>query len=410
MLKVFSKNIMIYGMTNVVKSLVPLLMLPILTMHLTAQEFGLLSLIETSILFLTPFILLNINAAIKVEYFKLEKKELSFYITNALLLCIFSFILFYILFFIFKESIANIFDIEQDIVLLLVVFSFLRVVNSVILGLFQVSEQVNKFAIFTLAQTILDFSLSYIFVVFFAAGYLGRLDGVYISFFIFSIVGVYLLFKMNYIGRISFSYTKDILKFGLPLIPHAVGATVIAMSDRFFISYFIGNTDVGLYTVAYQLSALMLLVSMSVNQAWTPILFRMLKTKEIDKVFIYTISLFIFFILSAIVIYLSKDLLFNIFVDDDYIQAKSYFFYLLLGFTFQSFYFLVTNILFFEKKTALLAKITVFGALLNIALNYVLIQLYGTIGVAYATAITWLVFFVFVLFIDMDIIKKRYIK
>lgn len=409
MLKLLSKNIIIYGSVNTLKSLVPLFMLPILTMHLSTQEFGLLSLIETTILFLTPFILLNINSAINVEYFKLQNNEIKDYITNALLLSLLSFLFFLSIFLIFKEFISSLFSVNQEIVVLLVVFSFLRVVSSVVLSLFQVTQQVNKFAIFSLFQTIVDFTLSYLFVVLYQHGYLGRLEGIYISFFIASLIGMYLLVKMDYLGKITFNYSKDILKFGLPLIPHAIGGTVIAMSDRYFISYFCGNEEVGLYTVAYQISALMLLISISVNQAWSPMLFRMLKDEEINKVYLYSIYLFVFFIFCSCVVYISKDLLFYIFVDENFYGAKEFFFYLLVGFVFQSFYFLVINYLFFQKRTALLAKITVFGAILNMILNYYFIQIYGTIGVAYATAITWFVFFILVLVVDLNLIKRRLI-
>ena len=66
MLKKLSGNILIYGGTNAIKSLVPFLMLPILTAYLSVSDYGVLSLIEVSILFLAPFITLNINSAIKI--------------------------------------------------------------------------------------------------------------------------------------------------------------------------------------------------------------------------------------------------------------------------------------------------------------------------------------------------------
>jgi len=408
MLKLLSKNILIYGGTNALKSLVPLFMLPILTTHLTLEDFGILSIVETTILFLTPFILLNINAAINVEYFQLEHFELKKYITNALFLSTISFFLIIVLVTILQKSLINFLHLDSTIVVWIVVFALLRVISSVVLGLYQSRQESVKFATFTLIQTAFDFLLSYIFVVIYQYGYLGRLAGMYSVYAIFSIIGIYLLFKMDYIGKVTFKYTKDILHFGLPLIPHAVSGTVMAMSDRYFISYFEGNAQVGLYTVAYQISALMLLVGMSVNQAWSPMFFRFLKEKKIYQVKKVTLLLFLFFIIVAICVYLLKDMLFSIFVDASFYIAKEYFGWLLLGFIFQSFYFLVTNFLFFEKKTKLLASITLIGATLNIILNYILIKEFGTIGVAYATAITWFLFFMIVLIIDYKFLKVKY--
>jgi O-antigen/teichoic acid export membrane protein len=405
MIKLLSKNIVLYGGTNALKSLVPLLMLPILTAHLTLSDFGVLSIVETTILFVTPFIMLNINAAINVEYFKLEHVKLKEYVTNALILSLLAFMIVITFVTILREQIALFFDIDTRLIVWIIVFAMLRVVSSVLLGLYQSRQEATHFAFFTLSQTIFDFALSYILVVIYQFGYIGRLEGIYGVYGILSIIGVYLLIKMDYIGNITFRYTKDILNYGVPLIPHAVSGTVMAMSDRYFISYYVGNDEVGLYTIAYQISALMLLISMSVNQAWSPMLFKLLKEKNIQKVMQITVYLFIMFTLIGIIIYFLQGLLFQVFVDENFYQAKEYFGYLLIGFIFQSFYFLVTNILFFEKKTKLLASMTIIGASINIVLNYFFIQWYSVIGVAYATAITWFLFFLMVLLVDIKLLK-----
>jgi O-antigen/teichoic acid export membrane protein len=406
MTRLLSKNIIIYGGTNALKSLVPLLMLPILTTYLSISDFGILSLVETTILFVTPFILLNINAAINVEYFKVEHNTLKEYITNALTISFISFFIVFLLFIVFKSIIASILHINSNLLLFIVVFAVLRVISSVVLGLYQSRQEPIKFSLYTLGQTIIDFSLSYILVVVYKLGYIGRLGGTYVAFFIFSILGLYLLYKMDYLSKITFKYTKDILNFGVPLIPHALSGSIMAMSDRYFISYFIGNDKVGLYTIAYQISALMLLVSVSVNQAWSPMLFKLLKEKNIKQVYKFTIYLFILFSVVAISVYFLRDLLFYIFVDEKFYMAKEYFGWLLAGFLFQSLYFLVTNLLFFEKQTKLLASMTMIGAIFNVILNYFFIHMYGTIGVAYATAITWGLFFILVSVIDVKLLRR----
>lgn len=392
MLKKLPANIFIFGISNILKSLVPLLMLPILTAYLSLDDFGILSIVETTIIFLSPFIILNINTGINREYFDLERENLKLYITNALLLTLFASLLMLLLVFLLQKDIASLLHISQSLVLFLIIFAFLRVLGTVVIGLLQVSHQAIKFASFSLVQTIGELSLSYLFVVVYESGYVGRLEGTYIMFFIMSLFSLYYLYMHDYLGKINFVYTKKILFFTLPLIPHAIGGTVIAMSDRYFISYFEGNAQVGLYTIAYQMSAILLLVSMSVNQAWTPYLFKLLKIQELKKIYTVSFLLFLLFLFAFLVIYFLQGFLFFLFVDEKFYEAKEFFFYLLLGFLFQSFYFLVTNFLFYQKRTFFLASLTMSGALLNIGLNYYFIQIFGTIGVAYATAITWGIF------------------
>lgn len=409
MYKGISKNIFIYGFTNGIKSLVPFIMLPILTSYLSTTDYGTLALIEVTILFLMPAISLNIHASINVEYFKLKSKDLSKYITNAILLSFISFIIFSICFIIFQDFFSNLLKIKKSLILLLPFFAGLRVITEIVLGIFQVSDQPKKFAVFTIMQTLLDFLFSFILIVKYNSGYIGRLIGIYFSFSFFNIVAFVYLFKKNLIGKLNFKFSKKILNFGIPLIPHAIGGTIMAMSDRYFISYFYNNDSVAYYTASYQLSAIMLLVGVSVNQAWAPILFKLLKEKQkIKKIYMMLFSFVILFIIIFFIIFLSKNILFNFLIDKKYISAKIYFLSLLTGFLFQSIYFLFTNFLFFYNKTKTLATITIFGAIFNIALNYFFIKIYGSIGVAYATTLTWILFSFLVFLKSYEVIKNKY--
>ena len=409
MLKKLSGDIVIYGGTNAIKSLVPFLMLPILTACITPKEYGNLSLIETTILFLLPFIMISINGAVNVEYFRRDnRREYKQYVLNAIILSFFSFIFFSFVFSLFKTQLSLWINLDIKWIELLTLFTFLRVLSTLVLVIFQASQKPKFYAYFSIAQTIVDFSISYYLVVVLQYGIEGRLIGVYSSFFIFMFLALYLLYKMDYYKeKFTLKYSKEILSFGVPLIPHAIGGIILAMSDRYFISYYQGNSEVGLYTVAYQVSATLLLVSMSINQAWTPMFFRLMKEnnhKQINKIISI---LFILFLFSSVALYFLSSFIYEYFIDISFHSSKIYFVYLLLGFAFQSFYFLFTNYLFYYKKTVLLASITFIGAMVNLILNYIFMQRYGTIGVAYATAITWFFYLVTVYFISTYLIRKK---
>jgi len=409
MLKKLSSSIVIYGGTNAIKSLVPFVMLPILTAYISPEEYGDLSLIETTILFLLPFIMLNINGAINVEYFRKDNKdEYKAYVVNALMLSLIAFFIVFLTLFSFEEILSKWIHLEEKWIDFLALFTFLRVLSSVVLVIFQASQEPKKYALFSISQTIIDFSISYYLVAVLNYGIIGRLSGIYITFFIFSLVSIYILKEMHYFKRkFTFKYTKEILAFGIPLIPHSIGGIILAMSDRYFISYFNGNSEVGLYTVAYQISAILLLVSMSVNQAWSPIFFKLMKEANYKTINKIMVTLFMLFLLISIFVYLISPLIYQYFIDEKFQESKIYFLYLLLGFTFQSLYFLFTNYLFYYKKTSLLSLITLSGATINLILNYYFIQLYGTIGVAYATAITWCLYFIVVFLVHLKL-KRIY--
>jgi O-antigen/teichoic acid export membrane protein len=60
-----------------------------------------------------------------------------------------------------------------------------------------------------------------------------------------------------------------------------------------------------------------------------------------------------------------------------------------LGFWFSGMYYMVTNYLFYARRTAWLATATGLTAVVNVALTYVLILANGAVGAAQATAISF---------------------
>jgi O-antigen/teichoic acid export membrane protein len=408
MIKKLSLDIVIYGLTNGLKALVPFLMLPILTAYLSTEEFAILSLIEVSILFLFPLVSLNVYAAINVEYFHLKKNQLSSFISNAILISFISFVSFLVIFLLFSKQIEQYVHIQSGIIILLPTFAFLRLLPQVLLGLMQVEQKSKYYFLFMVVQVLIDFSLSYILIVFYNMGYLGRLEGIYVSAFLMSSFALYYLYNYGFIRVVTLQYTRRILNFSLPLVPHILGGVIIAMSDRYFIVYYDSHETLAYYTVAYQVAALMLLFGTSINQAWSPFLFRLLKEKnKFTESIKYTGLLMGVFLILGFILYLFKDIVFLIFVDEKFYEGKEYFVWLLIGFIFQSLYFLVTNFIFFKKRTKILAKVTFSGAILNLILNYFFIQEFDVIGVAYATALTWAVFFLVVFVMVVNIYKKE---
>lgn len=404
-LKRLSKDTLIYGITTGIKSAIPILMLPILTAYLSPKEYGMLSIIEVSILFLMPFISLSSHGAVKVMFFKLRAQELKQYITDALYLSLFLFFIFLLIFVPFNNFLSELTKLPDYILLLLPLFALLRVVGGVAGVILQVKHKPLHFSGFSILQTLIDVSFSILFIVYLRFDYVGRLAGMYGSFFISTILGLYILLKMNLISlRPSYKFVNNIIRFGGPLIPHAIGGSVLAMSDRYFIAYFIDTENVAYYTTAYQLSALMLLFVSAINIAWTPYFFKLIKDggddafKEIFN--ILQILVIVIMVLGG-VIYMLDDLLFNLFCDVSYESAKNYFPYLLIGFVFQSIYIIFSSLFFYEKKTIELSKITISAAVLNLILNYFFILEFSAIGVAYATAVSWFLFSIVIVIVTL---------
>jgi O-antigen/teichoic acid export membrane protein len=74
--------------------------------------------------------------------------------------------------------------------------------------------------------------------------------------------------------RLSQPLVRNSLAIGLPLIPHGIAWTLLALGDRTVIQHVDGSAPVGRYQVAYTVGALGLTLVTAIANAWTPIVFR----------------------------------------------------------------------------------------------------------------------------------------
>ena len=95
--------------------------------------------------------------------------------------------------------------------------------------------------------------MSVVFVVLLCWRWQGRILGVIITSVIFGLLSIFVIYKREYI-KFSFNkkYIKDVLFFGIPLIPHALGGWIITGVDIIFINSMVGVAATGIYTVGYQ--------------------------------------------------------------------------------------------------------------------------------------------------------------
>jgi len=77
------------------------------------------------------------------------------------------------------------------------------------------------------------------------------------------------------VPRISRVDLRAMLAFGLPLIPYAFGLTILALGDRYFLRLFGGLGEVGAYAVGSKLAAILSIPVRAFQIAWPSFLFSM---------------------------------------------------------------------------------------------------------------------------------------
>jgi len=398
----FFKSLSIYTLTSLLNAGVPFLLLPLLTHYLSVEEYGLLTVMQIFILFTFPFVSLNIHSTLQLEYHALDRDAFALWVSSVVLIPLGMVVVMVLLFFLIEGIIVHFVETSLGWILCIPLIALAQVIPQTVLAIYRISERPINYAKYQLTLTGVNLLLTLILVMLLHLNWEGRILAIFGTYIIFSGVGIYLLIKGGLMRwAFSWEYLSRAVRMGLPLILHVISAVLFMMSDRLFISYYLGNEALGLYAVGAQVAMIAMIVQESFNQAWVPFLFKNLQQGGWEnRVKIVKISYLaiLFFLMLPFMIMVIAPLIFHLFIDGKFMDALTYVFWIALGYGFLGMYKVVTNYIFYEKRVKLLSLMSFLSLLVNLFLNYLLIHRFGAIGVAYGTVLT-LIFFFFVAFL-----------
>lgn len=400
------KSISVYTFSNIAKQAVGFCLLPIITTYLSQSENGDLSTVVAIVSLISPIILLSTHGAINLEYFRQDHKKENFkrYLSSALINPTVAFLLLCLILYLFGESLASALSIDLFWIYMIPVLSLSYLFPNIISVLFQAKQQPLAHSLYNIGLTTVDLVLSILFIISFQMGWEGRVWGILGSKSLFSLIGIYFLWHGGLLtNKLSKDFAKDALFFALPLIPHIIAASIMDLSDRIFIREMVSREALGVYDIGYKIGSIISILQASLMLAWTPFLFERMKklTKE-NKIMITSISyiLVLGLLLAAILLTIIAPLIFDWFIGENYAEGIKYVFWIAISYVFLGCYKMFSIFIFYSKKTAILSYVAIFNTITNLLLNYFLIQIYGAIGAAYATMISFFLFFLIIAFIS----------
>ena len=395
----FLKKMSVYTIANFLNKGIVFLLLPVLTAYLTPTEQGNLALFLTTLGLVTPLVLLQITAAINVEYFRKDygAENYGSYSFTGLCLSGGAFLLLALAFQLFRTPLLGLLEFDPFYLLLIPFIALCTVCVEVLKVNYIIRGKAVAFGGFLLFLTLLDIGLSLYFITARGMGIEGRVYGILTGKVIFALIALVLLYRKELINfKWAGTYARDLLRFGIPLLPHAIGGIVLHSSDQFFIAELVGKDALGIYSIAYQIGAVIMLVDISFNQAFTPYVLNVLKSgnegaklKVVKASYGYATGLFI----CLGVLVLISPYLYGYFINERYASGIVYVPYIAMGYVFLGLYKMFVNYLFFLKETKIIGMITLSSALLNVLLNYLVVPEYGAMGAALTTLFTFAVFF-----------------
>lgn len=387
----------VYTVSNVVAKAIPFLLLPVLTRYLSPADFGIVAMFLFVALLLEPFVGLALPGSITVRYFD-RAFHLPRYTGTGVLLALVLAVLVELGVLLFREPMSGLTGVPADWLLLVVPFVLARVLTALPFTLLRLEGRAVAFGLFQNLQSAALIGLVFLLVVVLGRDWEGRIEAELVTWWSFAVAGLIGLWYAGWLKpAFQPSSARDIAAFGIPLIPHVLGSIVIFQADRLLLTNLVSVEETGRYAVGYQLAGVIELAAVSFNSAYAPWLYRQLaepddRTKEQLVSLTYrqfATAAGLSLLVALVMPWVAANLL-----DPAFESAGEYVVWFAIGFFFSAMYYMVTNYIFFARRTRWLAAVTVGVAVIHIPVAVILISLNGGIGAAQAFALSLALTFV----------------
>lgn len=386
-------NSFIFAIGRLSSKLLSFLLVPLYTYYLSAAEYGTVDLVITTVSMLLPIVSTSMFDAV-LRFIMDKKSDADLILMNALNVSMIGFVISLL----FYPVILQI-DLlgGTSLVFFMYIILFLQIIERIFAEYTRAIGEIKKFAFNGIILTFSTGVLNVLFLVILGYGVPGYFFAIILS----NIISIlYLFFSTKAYTHIDFTLIKktsmiNLLRYSAPLIPNALMWWLINASSRYFIRFFISVSANGLFAVASRVPTLISIVTQVFMQAWqlSAIEEYENETKSIfySNVFNY-LSSALFLGTSAIIIILKP--MFNIIFATEYYEAWIVVPFLLLGAVFSSFSgFLGTNYIA-AKQTKGVFKTSVYGGIISLFLNFLLISTLGIVGAGLSSMFSFIVMWI----------------
>ena len=200
-------------------------------------------------------------------------------------------------------------------------------------------------------------------------------------------IGLVLVIKYLITSEFTTKYWKYALKLCIPYVPHLLSLTLLSMIDRIMIKNICGSESTAMYSLAYNVGAIITMLITSMNNAFAPWLGNRLNRGEHKEIKSFSKKYIGCFTVIAITIILMGPEILYILGGEPYLEAKYVMVPVAAGCFCQFMYTMFVNIEQLLKRTTYMAYASVSAAVLNYVLNLIFIPKYGYIAAAYTTLV-----------------------
>lgn len=393
MIKIF-KVFLTFGLATSLEKIIGFILIPIYTNLFSVHEYGLIELIQSVLMTVVMFGVLQLETSLQRYYFDykgIRKKLLisTVYFYVLLLSCLVCFVLILLL-----KHILELLSIEGRyywaffITLLQIPFFNLNMLNLLLL---RYEKKNQLFLVIVIVKFLFMMSFTYLFLFVFKLS----INGVFLSQLFTLIISTListLFIREMMIFKVNRYIKKDLFNYALPQVPARIGSVVLAYGNRFFIVGILSITSVAFYSLALKWASIIQLFNTTFIMLWNPFMYAKFKDLNHPVIFSTTLKLvscIVVIIISFITLFSYELIKFT--STEEYIEAHKYVGLLAV---FYSLY-LIKEIIDIgpklKEKTYYISISFTCSILVNIVLLFLLTDKYGVLGVVSSMVLTNLV-------------------
>lgn len=407
-LKRLSSQTLIYGLGDAVTRVAGLILLPIYTRFLTPDDYGRLAI---AVLFSTIVALIldfGQRTALFRFYFDSEDPDARRRLTGTVLLFLLiaaaAILLPLILFF---DRIGPLLVTDASLIPLIqitLVGTFFDVGSTVPFAIFRAKQYAAQYAGLSFARFLISVALNITAIVILKWGVVGLIYANLATSVLFFVICLVLTMR-EIQWTIQLSLLKQLLRFGLPLVPAGLAYWALNLSDRFFLQKYTGLSQVGLYSISYVIAGILHMIMGWFNTAYIPYGYSIAKDSDARDVYaratLYSITL-LMLIGLGLSLFAREALV--LLTPPAYHGAARIVPFIVLSYIFFEMYYLFSLALDLTRKTGYYSLIIGAVAIINLFLNLILIPRFGMLGAALATMLSYMLLPI----IEYPIVRRVY--
>jgi O-antigen/teichoic acid export membrane protein len=404
--------VLTYFLGSVGTALLSFALVPIIAWFYSPEDVGKLAILTVFTGLTTLLFSLGLDQAFVREYHEEKNKEQLFtmvFLPTSLFFLIFISCLLLLDINLVSKTIFE--DSQVWIGILAVAFAFISLLLRFLSLLLRMEEKAVEYSMSQIVPKIITLVLVLAFVIFseektFSQLIIANLISVFFTLLYLIFITRSFLIKCNY-NLFKLKRFQDLLFYGLPLVIGGFASWGLSFFDRVFLKFYSDLSQLGFYSVAISIASVTAIFSSVFHTIWAPLVFKWTSNGTVDRARMIFISdnvlavVYFFTILTCLFSWLT-----NYILPPQYYMVE----YILPACLLSPLIYTITEIssvgISISRKTIYLMSSAFIAVLVNLFLNFTLVQNFGASGAALSTLFSFYIFYI----IRTELSKKLWIN